>query len=174
MRHLRNNAVAWVALFVALGGTSVAARHYVVSSTSQIKPSVLQAIERVQNRTVTVETSTCVPTPCGYHAVPGPQGDRGVEGPKGVQGVQGVTGPPGPRGCNPAGLGFAGVWKNGGFYKIGNSTTCENDENTVLVEDPEGSHEWWRCAHSTVVRNEAVGCTGGPPSERENEWERIF
>jgi hypothetical protein len=36
------NVVAWVALFVALGGTSLAASHYIITSTKQIRPSVLR------------------------------------------------------------------------------------------------------------------------------------
>jgi len=40
---IRQNLVAWLALFVALGGTSLAASHYVITSTKQIKPSVLKS-----------------------------------------------------------------------------------------------------------------------------------
>lgn len=36
--------IALVALFVALGGTSIAASRYVITSTSQIKPSVRKAL----------------------------------------------------------------------------------------------------------------------------------
>ena len=39
-------AIATLALFFALGGTAIAARHYLVTSTSQIKPSVLSALHR--------------------------------------------------------------------------------------------------------------------------------
>jgi hypothetical protein len=170
--HIHTTVVAaLVSALVAAGGTYAASR-YVVTSTSQIKPSVLHAIERVQTRTV--ETSACNPSPCGYHTVPGPQGDRGVQGAQGIQGAQGATGPTGPRGCNPAGLEWAGAWEAGSFYKQGDSSPCEYDENTVLAEDPKGSHEWWRCAHGTVVRFNAVGCVGGPPSTQPTEWERIF
>ena len=42
---IRHNAIAWLALFVALTGTSMAASHYVVSSTKQIKPSVLKKLK---------------------------------------------------------------------------------------------------------------------------------
>ncbi len=40
--HIRSNLVAWVALFFALAGTGVAASRYLITSTSQIKPSVLR------------------------------------------------------------------------------------------------------------------------------------
>ena len=36
--------LALLALFVALGGTSLAASNYVITSTKQIKPSVLRAL----------------------------------------------------------------------------------------------------------------------------------
>ena len=38
--------IAVVALFVALGGTAVAASRYIITSTSQIEPSVLKALRR--------------------------------------------------------------------------------------------------------------------------------
>ena len=44
---IRGNIVAWLALFVALGGTSIAAQHYLITSTSQIKPSVLKKLEQL-------------------------------------------------------------------------------------------------------------------------------
>ena len=46
--HLRRpspaSIIASLALFVALGGTAIAARHYLITSTSQIKPSVLKEL----------------------------------------------------------------------------------------------------------------------------------
>ncbi len=36
--------LASVALFLALGGTAAAARHFLITSTRQIKPSVIQAL----------------------------------------------------------------------------------------------------------------------------------
>ena len=43
---IRKNLVAWLALFVALGGTSLAASHYALTSTKQIKPSVLKSFAK--------------------------------------------------------------------------------------------------------------------------------
>jgi hypothetical protein len=76
--------VALVALFVALGGTAVAARHYLITSTSQIKPSVLKLlrglsqlgqITRVTGPVVTVQAGgindSIAECPSGYDVVSG-------------------------------------------------------------------------------------------------------
>jgi len=44
VKAIRQNLVAWLALFVALGGTSMAASHYIITSTNQLKPSVLKKL----------------------------------------------------------------------------------------------------------------------------------
>ena len=76
---IRRNAIAWLALFVALTGTSMAASHYVVSSTKQIKPSVIKKLKG--NRGAGGSTGR------GR----GPQGTAGKEG-VGTQGRRGPTG----------------------------------------------------------------------------------
>jgi hypothetical protein len=70
---VRRNLVAWLALFVALGGTSLAASHYLITSTKQIKPSVLKVLH-------------------------GADGKPGPPGPAGAAGARGATGPAGPQG----------------------------------------------------------------------------
>jgi hypothetical protein len=61
--------IAIAALFFALGGvTAVAAHKYVITSTRQIKPSVLKKFE-------------------------GAKSSRGMRGPQGQQGSTGDTGP---------------------------------------------------------------------------------
>jgi hypothetical protein len=44
MHTIRRNLIAWVALFFSLTGTGLAASRYVITSTSQIKPSVRHAL----------------------------------------------------------------------------------------------------------------------------------
>jgi hypothetical protein len=65
--------LAAVAAIVLVGGSAFAASRWIITSTKQIKPSVLHQL----------------------------QGSRGPQGPPGVQGIQGVQGPPGAPG-NPA------------------------------------------------------------------------
>ena len=62
-------AIALLALFFALGGTAIAAKHYLITSTSQIKPSVLEQLH----------------------------GKVGETGPAGTAGLAGPQGPGGPR-----------------------------------------------------------------------------
>jgi hypothetical protein len=65
IKAIRGNLVAWLALFVALGGTSLAASHYIITSSRQIKPSVLRSLR-------------------GRQGSPGPQGPQGTTGPQGA------------------------------------------------------------------------------------------
>lgn len=74
--------VACTALFFSIGGTGFAAERYLITSVSQIKPSV-----RTQLR--------------GKRGLRGPAGPAG---PRGLQGASGATGPTGPQG--PEGPGF--------------------------------------------------------------------
>lgn len=67
MKHRLTPAIALAALFIALGGSALAAKHYVITSPAQIKPSVLQKLK-------------------------GRQGPRGPEGPQGASGTS-VSGP---------------------------------------------------------------------------------
>jgi Collagen triple helix repeat (20 copies) len=74
--------IATIALFTALGGTAVAAKrkkHYVITSSSQIKPSILAKLK-------------------GHQGPPGPEGKAGVNGLAGAAGPQGVSGATGPKG----------------------------------------------------------------------------
>jgi hypothetical protein len=72
---VRGNLVAWLALFVALGGTSFAASHYVVNSTRQINPKVIKKLR-------------------GNSGAQGPAGARGPAGPAGAAGPAGRAGTP--------------------------------------------------------------------------------
>jgi len=66
--------IASIALFFSLAGTGIAASSYVITSTKQIKPSVLKSLR-------------------------GAQGPRGLQGPAGAAGAAGPAGPAGAAGA---------------------------------------------------------------------------
>jgi hypothetical protein len=73
MRHLTYaNVTATLALILSMGSGALAANHYLITSTKQIKPSVLRTL----------------------HGARGPQGSAGafVAGPQGPAGPQGLRG----------------------------------------------------------------------------------
>jgi hypothetical protein len=95
-------AIAIAALFFALGGGAVAAiqSHYVITSTKQIKPSVLTKLKGARG-------------PRGQQGNIGAAGSQGAKGDTGVTGPAGPAGPQGPQGAKgdtgltgPAGIGF--------------------------------------------------------------------
>jgi hypothetical protein len=80
---IRGNIVAWVALFVAMGGTSIATTHYLINSTKQINPKVLHKLTGKTGR-------------AGPQGPAGGQGPAGPQGPAGAQGSKGETGAAAP------------------------------------------------------------------------------
>jgi hypothetical protein len=101
---IRRDLVAWLALFVALGGTSLAARHYLVNSTNQINPKVLKALKGKRGPA----------GPRGLTGGSGAPGAPGKEGPPGQEGSPGKEGPPGkggePGSTLPSGQTETGSW----------------------------------------------------------------
>jgi hypothetical protein len=83
--------VACLALFVASTGTSIAANHYLITSTKQIKPSVIKQLKGAKGpRGQSVS---------GLTGPQGPKGDTGATGVTGSTGATGATGPAGPTGA---------------------------------------------------------------------------
>jgi hypothetical protein len=72
------NVVALTALVFSMGGTAIAANHYLITKTSQIKPSVLKALK--------------VPGKTGATGASGGSGPQGVAGNEGKQGKEGTAG----------------------------------------------------------------------------------
>src|SRR2546430_2919001 len=87
-RFLRHNAIALLALFLALGGTSFAAASLI--NGSQIKKHSI-AKNRLTNKAI--------------KQLKGNRGPQGLQGPQGVPGTQGPRGATGPQGpaTGPAG-----------------------------------------------------------------------
>lgn len=94
--------VALLALFIAMGGSAVAANHYLISSSKQISPKLLK---KLKGRTGPI----------------GPKGLTGVQGPQGSPGVQGQAGQnltaatPLPSGKSESGAFSAGGGADNGF-----------------------------------------------------------
>jgi hypothetical protein len=66
------NVAATLALFFALGGSAVAAKHYLINSTSQVKPSVLAKLKGKTGAR-------------GATGKEGPQGKKGLKARKGLK-----------------------------------------------------------------------------------------
>jgi hypothetical protein len=80
------NVTATLALFLALGGTAVAANHYLLHAKSQISPALLKTLHGASGpRGAT-----------GATGATGPTGATGAAGAPGLQGIQGIQGIPGP------------------------------------------------------------------------------
>lgn len=75
------NIVATLALLFAMTGGALAAKHYIISSTQQIKPSVLKKLQGKSGR-------------------PGARGATGGMGATGASGPAGREGPAGPAGSS--------------------------------------------------------------------------
>ncbi len=146
---VRRNVVAWLALFVALTGTSMAASHYIITSTHQIKPSVLSKLKGARGaRGATGPQGVAgTPGPAGKNGATGPPGIKGetgsegketksgtgTEGKQGVEGKQGPEGKPGTPGEAGTALAFAHIKASGEIEASPNSKGFE----TATIIRPE-------------------------------------
>jgi hypothetical protein len=87
------NVIATLALFFALsGGAAYAASHYLITSTKQIKPSVLASLKGKAGSAGPAGAT-------GPAGVQSPAGPAGAQGPAGTAGAKGETGPKGEPGA---------------------------------------------------------------------------
>ena len=108
--------VACLAMFVASTGTSIAARHYLITSTKQIKPSVLTKLKGAK----------------------GPRGDTGAAGVTGATGATGATGSQGPAGplVTPEAWHEVGATGEPAFTDGWSNNTDTGDTTTAFYKDP--------------------------------------
>lgn len=100
-RHLTYaNVIATLALFLALGGSAIAARQYVITSTKQIAPKVRTALKGARGAT-------------GPAGARGPAGERGPAGDRGPEGPAGAAGATGAAGAAGTALAYGLVARNG-------------------------------------------------------------
>src|SRR2546423_685496 len=146
--HLRRPSpglvIAVVALFIALGGTAFAAKHYLITSTGQIKPSVLKKL----------------------------RGNRGPAGAKGATGATGATGAAGPAGA-PGALGKEGpAGKEGkegppGPVELAPLTEFRGEEEEV--EEEEFNVSVAECPSGSRAVSGGFFTLGPPPNEQFSE-----
>lgn len=105
-RHLSYaNVVATMALVFAMSGSALAAKHYLITSTSQISPKVLKKLTGKAGNT-------------GAPGAQGPSGASGKEGAPGKEGTPGKEGAPG---------------NNGSAGKEGLSLLSETEQQKLLA-----------------------------------------
>jgi hypothetical protein len=129
-------AVSLTALVFSMAGTGIAASHYIITSTKQIKPSVLRTLEKPA-----LAATPAVPGPAG---ATGPAGERGAKGDPGEPGAQGLKGEQGEHGARgetgePGQSGSA--YHNVHFYE-GEPVTLlpgQHKEEGLEARCPEGS-----------------------------------
>jgi hypothetical protein len=103
LRHLRGNVVAYLALFVALGGVSFGA-------VARLVPTNSVGTAQVIDHSLLARDFKAGQLPRGARGARGPQGDPGIDGldgapgAQGAQGAQGAPGPPGPVNAAPVAL----------------------------------------------------------------------
>jgi hypothetical protein len=181
MKAARQNAVAWLALFVALSGTSIAASHYIITSTRQIKPSVLRQLrgksgsgggkgEGGSNGSQGPQGTPGAAGPNGKQGEPGPAGKQGEAGPAGPPGLRGETGPKGEAGASgaPGATGAAGATGATGVTGVqGTAVAYAHISATGVVEASPGSKNFTG-AKVEDPRAEGVYCISGLTEELHN------
>ena len=93
------NVAATLALVFAMGGSALAATHYLISSSKQIAPKVLKELKTPGKTGPAGATGATGPQGApGAKGDPGPEGKQGGTGNQGVEGKQGAEGKPGAEG----------------------------------------------------------------------------
>jgi hypothetical protein len=110
------NVTATLALVFAMGGSAVAAKHYLITSPSQISPKVIKKLKVTGPR--------------------GPAGPQGSAGAKGEPGAKGEQGPKGEQGAAPATL-TSGHSESGDYgIRTDNSITSGYIDQSVTFPLP--------------------------------------
>jgi len=153
------NVVATLALFLAMsGGAAYAASHYLITKTSQIKPSVLASLKGKAGPAGAPGT----PGAAGVGSA-GPQGPAGPGGPQGPAGGTGPEGKPGSPAEYPATLPVNRT--ETGTWVINAEESDKNRLHDVPISLPIPLGETLTEAHVLVVTSQEgtvpAQCAGG-------------
>lgn len=160
--------IALLALLFSLGGSAMAARHYLITTTKQISPKVLKHLRRSAARQASVITGG--PGAAGAPGAPGAPGPRGPAGPQGPQGPRGEKGPdgdPGPQGPSGASgdgavswavVGADGTLIRGNHPDVGASRTADIETGNYTVSFPDNVAD---CAYQATVAGTSATATPG-------------
>src|SRR5262245_21812202 len=126
----QSTAVAYLALFAALGGSAYAA---VTVTGKDIKDGTVTGKD-VKNRSLGRGelTGSALAALAGQRGPAGPQGEGGAPGPAGPEGADGPAGPAGPPG--PPGPGGVSDWS----YHVEGTTVGKESYGPVSVQCPAG------------------------------------
>lgn len=174
LRHLRRNLIAYVALLVALGGSSFAA-------TTALLPANSVGTRQVINHSLLKKDFKRGQLPRGLRGrrgprgIPGARGPTGLTGPVGPQGPKGDTGPPGASALTsvPSGQTIRGAI-GGDFHAFDSTTSDFGADMTLPMPAPVGlsdsdvfvNVDGWQDAGGqtppTTTDTNPAGCTGTP------------
>jgi hypothetical protein len=118
-RFTYSNVVATLALVFAMSGGAFAASKYLITSTKQIKPSVLSSLKGKAGPAGTAGAAG----PAGAVGSAGAAGAQGPAGPQGAAGENGAPGVEGKAGKNGTNGKEGSPWTAGGTLPVGSTET---------------------------------------------------
>jgi hypothetical protein len=139
LRYLRRNLVAYLALFVALGGTSYAAVKLPAKSvgTKQLKSNAVTSA-KVKNKSLRAKDFAAGQLPVGERGPAGPAGPAGPQGARGPSGATNIVTRKGPTVANP-GVASSTANCQAGERPVGGGGTSEAGFLWESIPAPEGS-----------------------------------
>jgi hypothetical protein len=133
--------LSFLALVFALGGSAVAANHFLITSKSQIAPSVLRQLAKNGRRGKRGPTGP-----------KGPTGDKGPAGDKGATGDRGQQGPPGFLGNAPW-----AVVNGDGTLARGSQAGVSSSRLSTGNYEVDFPFDVTQCAYVATLGNQAAG-----------------